>query len=151
MNEAELPGSVRDTLARMDEAWQRLRRAIDSFPAERLDEPIGEGGWTRKQMVAHLGAWHESANERLARFIVSGEKQPLGEDDDTINARVARSAGGRTAGEIMDALENSFRRLRRQVGYLSDEQLAAHDGWPAAVIGSNTWQHYEDHLADLRA
>ena len=148
MSEQQLRTTQRELLAQVDEGWHQFQRALAAFPAERLDEPIGEG-WTRKQMLAHLAAWHESANERLANFARTGEQQPLTEDDDVFNARVARGAAGRTAGEVRDAVESSFGRLRRQIGHLSDEQLAALDGWPAGVIASNTFAHYRDHLADL--
>lgn len=148
MNERGVPETVSATLARIDEAWQAFRRRAIEFPAERMDEHL-DGGWTRKQMLAHIAAWHDSANERLARFMADGRPQPLTEDDDVFNARIARAAEGRTVGEVFDSLEASFRRLRRQVSYLNDEQLAEHDGWPAGMIASNTFQHYDDHWADL--
>jgi hypothetical protein len=148
MDVDQAPRTVAEFLARMDEAWAEFQGSLARFPAERLDEQIGEG-WTRKQMLAHLAAWHESANERLAGYVRTGEKQQLTEDDDVFNARAARGASGRTAGEVRDALESSFGRLRRQVSHLTDEQLAALEGWPAGMIASNTYQHYREHLADL--
>ncbi|HUG47713.1 MAG TPA: DinB family protein [Candidatus Limnocylindria bacterium] len=142
------PRSVGATLRRVDDAWQGFRRALADFPVEHLDQHIGEG-WTRKQMLAHIAAWHELTVERLAAFARSGEMQPLAIPEDDMNARVARSAEGRTAGEVLAAADGSFRRVRQQIGYLSDEQLAAHDGWPAAVIAGNTYGHYAEHLRDL--
>jgi len=148
MAEDEIPRTVADTLQKVDEAWQSFERSLTSFPAERLDERIGDG-WTRKQMMAHIAAWHELTIERLAAFVRSGDKQALAEGDDVINARVARAAEGRTAGEVLGSAVSSFRRLRRQIGYLSDEQLAAHEGWAAAIIAGNTYGHYAEHVADL--
>ena len=45
----------------------------------------------------------------------------------------------------------SYRRLRREVARLSNEQLAAHDSWAAAVISGNTDRHYAEHAVDLDA
>ena len=140
--------TVASVIERVDAGWHDFGAALAALPAERLSEHIGQG-WTRKQMLAHLGAWHDHAADRLAAFLVDGEVHRLDEDDDTVNARVARGAEGRTTGEILDALETSFRRLRRQIGYLANEQLAAHDGWPLAVIASNTYEHYAEHRRDI--
>jgi hypothetical protein len=140
---------VRQTLEHMDEGWAAFIGRVRSVPTERLADRVGEGAWTRKQMLAHLSTWHELTVERLGRFVASGEPSTLGEHEDAINARAARAAEGRTIGEILQTLEDSYRRLRREVGKLADAQLAAHDGWAAAVIAGNTFGHYREHLADL--
>ena len=61
------------------------------FPSEHMDEHLGEG-WTRKQMLAHITAWHDLTNERLVHLLTTGEPGVLKQDTDTINARVARQA-----------------------------------------------------------
>lgn len=144
---------VRNTLRRMDEGWATFSEKVKSIPGEHLPVPIGEGTWTRKQMLAHITAWHDLTSDRLARFAEGGE--PVGlpgeEGEDAINARTARGADGRTTGEILYGLDDSFRRLRRAVARLSDGQLAANDGWAAAVIAGNSFDHYTEHLPDLDA
>jgi hypothetical protein len=142
------PRTRAEFLALADDAWERFRAMATSYPPEQMDERIGTG-WSRKQMLAHIAAWHDLATDRLIAFAASGERQKLREDADVINGRVARAAAGRTAGEVLHAVDASFRRLRRQVEPLSDEQLAAHDGWPAVLIASTTWEHYAEHGPDL--
>jgi hypothetical protein len=150
MDETRNPASVGELLDRVDEAWARFHDALKRLRGEQLAERIA-GGWTRKQMLAHVAAWHDLTIERLVAFMSDGQVHRLDEDDDVVNARVARTAEGRTTGEILDAVESSFRRLRRQIGYLTDEQLVVHDGWPAAVIAGNTYEHYAEHTPDLEA
>ena len=48
-------------------------------------------------------------------------------------------------------MADSYRRLRREVSNLSDEQLAAHDGWATDLVRVYTTEHYTLHLADLDA
>ena len=46
-------------------------------------------------------------------------------------------------------LQESFRRLRRQIAQLTDEHLAAADAWAARTIAGNTYGHYQEHAADV--
>jgi len=149
VNATTEPPTLRDTLARIDEAWAAFRDRVHALPSEQLELHIGDGGWTRKQMLAHITTWHELTGDRLVRFAESGEPtDPPGEEDE-INARTARAAVGRTMGEVLLGMDDSYRRLRREVGRLTDAQLAANDGWASAIIAGNTYDHYVDHLADL--
>jgi len=141
--------TVKDMLARVDDGWTAFSRAVHSLPTELLDRRIGEDGWTRKQMLAHVAVWHDLTAGRLAELVDSGKPGDVDEDEDTINARAARGAVGRTNGEVILAMEESFRRLRRELARMTNEQLAANDAWAASVIRSNTFDHYREHLPDL--
>lgn len=142
---------VRNTLRRMDEGWSAFEARASGLRNDQLTERLGEGAWTRKQMLAHISTWHELTTDRLLRFGESGE--PVGlpgdEGEDSINLRSARASDGRTSGEVVVALTDTHRRLRRTVAAMTDAQLAAHDGWAAAVVAGNSFEHYEEHLADL--
>jgi hypothetical protein len=151
MNATTEPPTLHDTLSRMDDAWTSFRDRVRLLPNEQLERRLGEGAWTRKQMLAHIGTWHELTTERLARFAESGEPAEAPEDEDAINARTARAAEGRPTGEVVLTMEDTFRRLRREIVRLTDAQLAAHDAWAAATIASNTYDHYAEHLDDLAA
>ena len=133
----------------MDEAWGGFFARAQGLPGERHSARIGEDGWSIKQMLAHVGTWHDLTVDRLSRFAESGEPAELAEETDAINARAARAAGGRTSGEILVGVEDSYRRLRREVARLSDIQLAAHEAWAASIIAGNTYDHYAEHVADL--
>jgi hypothetical protein len=141
--------SLDAVLARADAYWRAFRALAARYPLQHIDEPLTRE-WTRKQMLAHVAAWHDLTSERLLAFTKSGAVQPLTVAIDSFNARVARAAVGRTSGEVLGSLDASFSRLRRQVAQLTDEQLAAHDGWARQVIAANTYDHYEEHAADLQ-
>jgi hypothetical protein len=137
-----------ETLRRMDDGWTAFHDRVSSTPSEQLERRIG-AGWTRKQMLAHIGTWHDLTVDRLTRFADSGKPAELAEHEDVINARAGRAAEGRTTGEIVLAMADSYRRLRREVNILTDAQLAAHDGWAASIIAGNSYGHYAEHLPDL--
>ena len=148
---AETMTSTAAALAGMDEGWDAFHGRVTAIPTERLSSRISDDSWTLKQMLGHITAWHDLAVERLAKSASSGEPVELEEHEDVINARAARAAEGRTTGEVLLAMADSYRRLRREVSNLSDAQLAAHDGWAAEIVAVNTSGHYADHLADLDA
>jgi hypothetical protein len=139
------------TIDRMDEAWAAFRELVHALPTEQLELHVAGGGWTRKQMLAHITAWHERTIEAIGHVTEAGEPPGEPEETDVINARAARAAVGRTTGEILAAMEDSYRQVRRAVGRLTDAQLSARDGWVAAMIAGNTYDHYAEHLADLEA
>lgn len=141
--------TVRDVLAYMDDGWHDFQAHVHALPGEKLEARLGEGAWTRKQMLAHISTWHELTVERLSGLVASGEPPELGEDEDAINARAARAAVGRTSGEVVQAMQDSYGRLRREVARLTDAQLVDHDGFAAAMIAGNSYGHYREHLADL--
>ncbi len=146
---AGMPLTTADTLDMVDQSFTAFWRQVTAYPPERMDEPVTKGTWTRKQMLAHVAGWHDMTTERLLGLAKNGERRALNQSDDATNARFARLAVGRTAGEVVQSVEASSRRLRRQIEMLTDEQLAAHGGWAARVIAANTYQHYAEHLPDL--
>ena len=147
--ERQRPQTLSEMFALVDEGWRQFRAAAGDFPSERMDERLSDDGWTRKQMLAHIAAWHDLTHDRLGKLIMTGKPADLTEGEDVINARVARQAVGRTAGEVLQEMEMTFNRLRRQLARLTDEQLAVDDGWAAQVIAGNTYGHYEEHWADV--
>jgi hypothetical protein len=144
-----LPLTLRTLLGRVDGGWYAFRAAAVRFPSERMDEHLTDGGWTRKQMLAHIAAWHDLTSDRVIALIVTGRPTELERDDDAINAGVARIAIGKTAGEVLKDVEATFNRLRRQMQRLNDAQLRLFDGWAAQIIAGNTYEHYAEHMADL--
>jgi hypothetical protein len=143
------PPTVTELLSKMDAGWTEFRGRMQAMPNEQLEAHLGNGAWTRKQMLAHIATWHELTMDRLARFMDSGEPPGLDDQEDEINARAARAATGRTTGEIVQGVEDSYRKLHRQVARLTDEQLEAHEWWALSIIVGNTFGHYEEHATDL--
>jgi hypothetical protein len=141
--------TVKELFARMDSGWSSFKAAAAAWPSERMDEHIEEDGWSRKQMLAHIAAWHDATHDRLGKMILSGQPEEGAPDEDAFNARIARQAIGRTAGEILKEMEMTYNRLRRQVSRLTDQQLKADDGWASQVVAANTYEHYAEHAGDV--
>ena len=162
---------------RMDEAWKPFREAVAAAPAAALEDRT-PAGWTYKEMLAHVAAWHDLTARRLATFRASGRTEPptgpdasrvfedLGFDPadreallkewhfDRFNAAVVTAAAGRSVADVLRDLDRSYDAMRAQVASLTDEQCAAakaEDGrsFVEAVVGGNSFGHYEEHRAEI--
>jgi hypothetical protein len=143
------PRTVVELLARADEGWARFLEAVAHLSQDDWDDPVPGNGWTRHKMLNHVRVWHEITAERVASFLRTGERPPSPGDEDAINAQAAADADVRTREMILAGLERSYADLRAQIALLRDDQLAAHDGWPVAVVAGNTYGHYHEHRRDV--
>ena len=141
--------TLRQLVARVDDAFSQFRGAAARYPKERMDDHLGEDTWTRKQMLAHVAAWHDLTAERLIKMALTGKSVPLDRDVDKVNAIAARVAVGKTAGEVLKDVEATFARMRRQLVRMTDVQLNADDGWAIRIVAANTYEHYAEHIHEL--
>ncbi len=137
----------RDELTlRVQDSWRAFDARLDRLAPDAIDR-VTPSGWTIGAMLAHIAAWHDATAYRLHRFGATGHEQPQVEaDDDAFNARVAAEVEGMPAARLVDWARASYQRL--------DDALRAipaldADGWVAAVVAGNTFEHYEEHAPEL--
>lgn len=143
------PLTMREMFARVEPAFHEFRDAAYGYPAEHMNDRIGDEGWTRKQMLSHICAWHDLTTDRLLKMATTAQPVPLDRAEDAINNAAARIAIGKSVGEVLKDVEASYARLRRQMLRMTDVDLRLGDGWAAHVIAGNTYHHYAEHMADL--
>jgi len=137
-----------------------IRRDRDRFDAtvarvarDRLDEPALPGGWSVKDVLAHI-AWgdRENAGVARARALVGSELWEL--SDDERNAIVVRDSRSRTLEEVLDEYRSSFAEYLTAIGDLSDDDLndaGRVAGLAERIPGWAPWRvlydpdHYRDH------
>jgi hypothetical protein len=126
-----------------------------ALPPERREAPGADGGWSAKDVWAHLAAWRSIEARRL-EAAVRGEGGASGDDpapDDPLDASNARlqarfadwswAAVEREADASVDALIDV-------IGRSSREMLCECDG-TVAGIGANGANHAIGHLPDIAA
>ncbi|MDQ3553205.1 MAG: DinB family protein [Chloroflexota bacterium] len=134
----------------VEDSWQGFRASVDLVMEERVNERTSSG-WTYGQMLMHIAAWHEETIRRLSIFRAEGRITDPRLPPDDLNAQSAREADGLGRDALIEALDDSFRRLLEQVRGLTDAQLRMDDHWAVAVITNNTSGHYHEHQAELEA
>lgn len=143
------PQTMREMFARVEPAFRAFRDAAYRYPAEHMNDRIGADGWTRKQMLSHIAAWHDLTTDRLIKMATTGQPVPVGRESEAVNAAAARVAMGKTAGEVLKDVEASYARLRRHMLRMTDADLRLADSWAALLLADDTYDHYEQHMADL--
>jgi hypothetical protein len=123
-----------------------------------MNEPTG-AGWTYRDLLAHIAAWHDLTARRLRRFRETGtfpgpgDEVALGlpafRDADEFNARAVASHRLVGAEALIDELDTSFRSLRSELAMLSDEQVHANDDWVITIVAGNSYDHYGEHAREL--
>src|SRR5216683_4947117 len=94
------PGTSKELLEMVDDSWKRFRESVRGLGRSRMDEPTG-AGWTFRDLLAHVAAWHDLTARRLRVYRMTGTYPGPGDeaslglpafaDENEFNARVAAS------------------------------------------------------------
>jgi uncharacterized damage-inducible protein DinB len=154
MNRTEFLDKVDATRRDWDEAVARV-------PADRLTELGLTDGWSIKDLIAHVLWYEREMIDVIRERALVGSALwalPLAERNAAIHAEFR----ARTAADVLAETASVWGRLRPELETLTDDDLADANRFrdlaeaipgaaPWQVIGSNTFEHYEDHARDVRA
>ncbi len=140
-----------DLIALLEATRQAERELFDTLGAG-LGAPVGEEGWTAKDVRAHLAAWRSiEARRLLAASGVAGfepsDPQP-GDPVDESNASIHADRSAWTSTQVAAAADASIDELIAAIRSSSNEALCACDDI-AAGIGANGVNHALGHLSDI--
>ena len=138
----------------------RWESALAQLSPEQMTAPALFDGWSVKDLVAHVGAWERTAAAVFAALL-SGQAPDFELDEialDAFNARFFAEHHDQSLGEVMageQAACHSFFRLvedASEADLFDSNRFAWMQGAPFAEwVGANTFEHYDEHLADFSA
>ncbi len=156
-----VPRDKTELLARIREARAALERTVDRLSEAQLTAP-GPDGWSGKDHLAHLAAWE-------GKIVAVMEGRPahegLGLDEatyrgasiDEINARLHERERERPLPEVLAGFRETHGRLLAALEALPEAELSrpyqsadAGDVLADGIAG-NTYEHYEEHQATIKA
>lgn len=142
-------------------AWLAL---LDEIGEENMTQPEVAGGWSIKDIVAHLTGWRRRTVLRFrAALDPTVDMTPdypaeLDEDDevDEINAWIYKANRDRPLADVLNDSREVFQQLVAEVSALSDEQLNDPQRFPwlegERLTGAFIFGHFhEEHEPDMRA
>ena len=138
-------GSAAELRARVEQAWQEFRAAIDGVG---LDE-VTSAGWSTKEMLAHIAFWMETVPPFVtgafrgdpSAFEVTFPSGYVPGDDgewpaaDVHNAREAAWARTRSDDTVVARADRAHDRLRAFLETVTDEEADEHAAYFADVDG----------------
>jgi uncharacterized damage-inducible protein DinB len=128
-----------------------LEAALARIPEKRIEEPLLDGGWSAKDLMAHVAHWEMAFLSNL------GEPPPpvlnQGSEEAT-NRAVFEYHRGRGLADVRREFEDVHSRLVERVSQFDDDGLNAQPvvGRDTVVwqfVAGETWQHYPSHIAQL--
>lgn len=162
-----------EVVERIDRAWHELQATIGAATEDELTRPgpgpgLSDGGWSVKDHLAHLAAWERSL---LALLTGQDRAAAVGADAgsyrtagvDSLNEGIYRRTTGLPLAAVLSDLRLGHERLLAALDPLSAAELErpATDFEPSdpdapadPVVGwvaGNTYEHYDEHLAAIRA
>ena len=154
------------TTAQLLEVMRTARSNWEALLAEvgeaRLTEPGVEGNWSLKDIIAHITYYETWAADNVMAFR-RGEPRPQAEykglEMDERNARIFERSRAKSLAEVLQESRNSFQRSIEAVTGLRDEDLydleftrASGADWTVFdLLEGDTFEHYNDHIASVRA
>src|SRR5260370_32015338 len=147
-----------DLINQIQSAHDELESILKGLSDEELIHSPGPNQWSIKDMVAHITFWQQSMVQNLKRMqdgepaeFINGETDDVNEQVHSANIlrppELVRAEFNRSYKELLDALQTFSE------DDLNDaDRFAFREGKPLyEYILGETAEHYQDHMADLRA
>ena len=140
-------------VARAD--WEAL---LDELDANQMTLPVAPGEWSVTDIIAHV-TWHEREMVGVlrARALVGSDLWNLPVDER--NAVIYEQNRHRSLDDVRAEAEMVFQQLLEGLQSISDEDLVdpgrfrdmPPEWQPWKIIADNSFDHYRDHGAQIRA
>ena len=152
MNKTELLAKVTQSRAEFD-------ALMAQFSDEQMLQSMLPGGWTAKDVLAHIAWWARRGHIVISAVITGLEPEySLDESDvDNVNRNTYETNRLRPLADLRHEEIRAYRDLLTLVESLPDDFLsnpskfAWTKGRPLSlVVEWNTFAHYEEHMPDLR-
>jgi hypothetical protein len=152
----------------LSEVFERWEALLANLGEARITAPGLPGGWSLKDVIAHLWAWQQLSIARLEAALQEREPEfflwpepfdPESDDDlDRINAWIYETYHDQPWSRVHQAWRTGFLHFLELAGSLSEEDLFDPDRYPwlegyplNAVLQGSYEHHLEDHLEPLVA
>jgi hypothetical protein len=150
MNKVELLANIRTGRAQFE-------NALAQFDADQLLAPNLHGGWSIKDLIAHIGFWEQHTALRFSALLRGVEPPDDALPQDELNARVYAQNQHKPLAEVRLQEHAAYVQLLLLVENAMDDDLfnpqrfVWTEGKPFAEwIENNTYGHYEEHQAGFK-
>lgn len=143
--------------AELQEAWDGIRRLVESPSEREMLEPGVVDQWSIKDLLGHMAFWAEKSARDLALVTEgrAGEVETPGSEEilNEWNKREAERRSNLPLAELRDEWLRSFEEAAAAFRAVPAEKLDIDvKGWTVAHrFAEDTYQHYNEHAEQIRA
>ncbi|MCC6165641.1 MAG: ClbS/DfsB family four-helix bundle protein [Caldilineaceae bacterium] len=156
-SEAEHPITKAEVLRILRAEQGQWEQLIALVPTEHLEQPMTPGGWSLRDLLAHL-LWYAAEGLALCRDGAVRYPEMWGRPYDAINADIWREAQTAAGVDVLDAWRATIQEIYDWVAVSDEAWLAEAVAFPGEKpvsrlrqVEINTFGHYREHVDDLRA
>ena len=139
-------------LKRLDKAWEKLIQSYAGLSASELMEPGVTGGWSIKDIIAHISSWEEEALTHLP-LILAGGKPPRYSVKyggiDAFNAQIMEQTRSLSLPTVLRQRDDTHCRLIDFIKSVPEDQFTRETRFRRR-IRLDTYGHYSKHAEAIR-
>ncbi len=132
-------------------AYGEFKAAVDGLSDEQMTKPAF-GEWSLREVLGHIGGWHEKMAAGVDRMGQGQRPVPEGEnwnDIDGMNAGFARSVAGRSPAELLSELETRVTTFAAALQKLPDDRFGEKKTANTLAAGAG-YEHFREHAHDIK-
>ena len=142
-----------ELLASMRSERKRIDAAVASVDDERRAQPAFDGGWSVKDVLAHISFWERTCT-RWLEAVARDEtpSRPEVSDVNATNAAAYQSAKALSLTDVLAESRASYDAIVHATAALSEADLADERrfGFPLwRMIDGNSGEHYREHAEQI--
>src|SRR6266581_9415889 len=136
---------------KLEQAWTALKESYAGLSEAQFAEPGVMGGWSIKDILAHVTTWEEEALKYLP-LILSGGRPPRYIQSggiDAFNAQMAEQKRDLALSEVLRQLDETHRRLIDYIRSVPEEHFTRETRFRHR-LRLDTYSHYPQHARAIR-
>ena len=144
--------------------WEQFESLLAPLDETQVCTPTLEGGWSIKDIMAHIASWENICSRWLEQCIRGETPRPTERVDDQSNERIYHENRDCSLDEVQHFFqqvhEQFLQKVERLFSTLTQEDITTShrfawtEFWPGssllAVIADNSYEHYQDHAQQIR-
>lgn len=132
--------SISEIRHNVDASWQNLQHAFEGIPDDRMSEAGVCGEWSAKDLLAHIAFWDALEVDQIRARSIGAEIEPV--DWQAANDKSAAERADWSLSQARQEFDNAHARLLAI--------SAEHPGYAEEILDNDTWEHYDEHAAQIR-
>jgi len=135
-------------IEKIESSYANILRLYRSVPVAALIEPTLPNGWSVKDLLAHIAAWEWRCAFLLDEAHHTNAPLKAIPDVEALNREIYQERLEWSWTEAEVDFRNAHQALLKSIWDLPAERL--NDPFIQQAIAEETWEHYAEHLPDLK-